>query len=1396
MSQSKTARNEALLMRRLVNLKVKGVSVAEHTSEFQNLVNRLATIKMELDDEMQALLLLSSLPDSWETLVVSFSNSAPEGKLTMSMVTNALFSEEARKKDMSGDQSHALVTENRNREELLAEEGFTGRRSKMSARTSFRSEAASMPHYSNRYQDKSSSSSCVKKTERAKSDLPRISFDSSKDFQGSEIVEIGVEDGKGYKDTYSNEMYSPGRSKSKYSGGVGERERPKSRKSLKKPENSYSRSNSSQNSKSIDDSRRRRQAEIGQNVVEPALDEAAVRALISILSGYIKHFLKDKDFRTALHHNCFASLNFVELEEGLMTESKVLSNLEQAIETVERAAEERASAKELKKASLQLGVITGFNSDDLKDGFTSGIPNSKLSACAHLYLSVIYKLQKKDRIAAKHLLQVFCDSSFQARMMLLPELWDYLFLPHLSHLKAWYIQEADSLADTSIKSRKLKLLEKVYNEIMDSGTYQFAFYYKDWLTEGVEAPSIPSIHIPSISVRGIQKEYLQSHSVQEVHQERWFGHSLDVGSPTGPFSPQPMVSKRLYEAVFGHSNKPGANEVVEHYKGSENFDATSISSDGSAIEDKQALTCSSGKVKHMDQDIERDNAFHLCLHAFLPVELNGNFENIDEESSCSSIPRDFICPLTGLLFEDPVTLETGQTFERAAITEWFKQGYRTCPVTEKTLESQSVPHTNFILKRVIDSWKSVRCRHLLAFASQQEGEHRPKLEAERAAFILQHLLTSFSKEERITNAKLLMSLGGLQFLVRRFDSGNLTEKTTVAALFSSCIEADNGCRNYIARNIKKPCLLELIHSKQVKSRENAVLLLTELICLDRRKDVNFFLSGFQNEGMLDTMHVLLVYLQSSLPEQRPLVAVLLLHLDLLALGRGRDPTVLSLWSRLLWFWGRLLFPDCALSLVLQSTPLVFSDWALSARRISGWFGLTQKGYRCYDPISRQLYVSYHVAFLEHLSYFQLPSLIAPVSKADLVLIDPFLSKNLVGCKWVYKVKTYSDGCLECYKAHLVAKGFSQEYDIDYKETFATVAKMTTVRTLISIAVVRHWPLYQMDVKNAFLDVHLTEEVYMHPPLVFLIHSSGLVCRLRRALYSLKQSPRTCFEASAMSEVKQHLLRTFEMKDLGPLRLTLPIPLDNPTLYRELVGCLVYLTVTHPDLAYVVYVVSQLVFALCSPYWAALIQILHYLHDTIFQRLVLSSTSSLDLVTYANADWVSDVTDCKSTSGFCLFLGDFLISWKNKKQTVVTRSTAEAEYGAIAHATAEVEPRKYSIYREEAVDAITVALDGSLYNEKIRAKCCRALLILGGRFSSSGKIMIEDWILKQTGFLDGSDPNSLENEEDGVLVDEIIPSECRVLLMTIAEELAVPLRSLAEVTWTAKELYATISGGDS
>ena len=94
------------------------------------------------------------------------------------------------------------------------------------------------------------------------------------------------------------------------------------------------------------------------------------------------------------------------------------------------------------------------------------------------------------------------------------------------------------------------------------------------------------------------------------------------------------------------------------------------------------------------------------------------------------------------------------------------------------------------------------------------------------------------------------------------------------------------------------------------------------------------------------------------------------------------------------------------------------------------------------------------------------------------LVRLLKGNNLIDSKLAYKVKTHSDGSLEHYKAHLVAKGFSQEYNIDYEETFAPVTKMTTVCTLIAIAAVRPWPLFQLDVKNAFLNGHLNEEVYM------------------------------------------------------------------------------------------------------------------------------------------------------------------------------------------------------------------------------------------------------------------------------------------------------------------------------
>ena len=116
------------------------------------------------------------------------------------------------------------------------------------------------------------------------------------------------------------------------------------------------------------------------------------------------------------------------------------------------------------------------------------------------------------------------------------------------------------------------------------------------------------------------------------------------------------------------------------------------------------------------------------------------------------------------------------------------------------------------------------------------------------------------------------------------------------------------------------------------------------------------------------------------------------------------------------------------------------------------------------------------------------------------LIPPQPNMNVVGNKWVYKVKLRSDGSLERLKARLVAKGFNQVDGIDFSETFSPVIKPGSIRLILTVAVVQGWDIRQLDVKNAFLHGFLSEPVYMQQPPGFEdIHHPLHVCKLNRAL---------------------------------------------------------------------------------------------------------------------------------------------------------------------------------------------------------------------------------------------------------------------------------------------------------
>uniref|UniRef100_A0A2N9IER4 Reverse transcriptase Ty1/copia-type domain-containing protein n=1 Tax=Fagus sylvatica TaxID=28930 RepID=A0A2N9IER4_FAGSY len=324
-------------------------------------------------------------------------------------------------------------------------------------------------------------------------------------------------------------------------------------------------------------------------------------------------------------------------------------------------------------------------------------------------------------------------------------------------------------------------------------------------------------------------------------------------------------------------------------------------------------------------------------------------------------------------------------------------------------------------------------------------------------------------------------------------------------------------------------------------------------------------------------------------------------------------------------------------------------------------------------------------------------------------------EKTVGCKWVFTVKYLADGSVDRYKARLVAKGFTQIPGKDFGATFAPVAKLTSVRLLVSLAASHSWPLHQLDVKNAFLHGNLLETIYMDPPPGFRAEGeyAGKVCRLRKSLYGLKQSPRawfsrfsevilsmefvrchsdhTCFirrrsdgrciillvyvddiiltgdDAPGIAHVKQSLGKVFDVKDLGALKYFLGIEVARSRHGISLSQRKYTLDLLQDTVS----VVSQFMHAPRTSHLDAVHHILRYVKTSPGLGLFYSAGHQSGLSCFTDADYAGSQTDRRSTTGLSTFYGNHLISWKSKKQTVVSRSSAEAEYRAMAQGTCEI-----------------------------------------------------------------------------------------------------------------------------
>ncbi|KAL2344665.1 hypothetical protein Fmac_005950 [Flemingia macrophylla] len=643
-----------------------------------------------------------------------------------------------------------------------------------------------------------------------------------------------------------------------------------------------------------------------KSLVSPPMAEVATRAVVAILSGYIGRYVKDDHFRKRVRDKCNSYL--VRRRNGSGSEDEVLVNMKQALENIDKLVQDQGTKKDMKIKGLRnsielLTVVASLNSKSKTSrecASICGIPNSHISACAQLYLAIVYKLQKNNRVCARHLLQVFCDSPFLARTYLLPDLWEHVFLPHLLHLKIWYAEELEALSASSEcqgeKENEIKTLSKVYGNKVDTGTALFALYYKQWLKVGANEPPLPIVPLPSRSICGSSRRMSSDSFV--LHSSLNTNLYKEVFGPKPELKPTTLVGQNgLMTIRWGSGN--GENLYGFEYKCSslQKEDTIYLGSSSRSIDKSYA------ELRSGSQRLDYFQCFSCrSMQAESLVNSNYTSTNASFRYETNVLSSEFIGAITTICSSDILSecefaiRMIAKAWLNSHVDPLIEEALSQSTVVEAILEVLLASSEDEILELAISVLaelvgKNDAIRQIILSSDPQleifvrllrrtglflkaavllyllKPQAKQMLSPEwlplvlrvlefgdkvltlftvrcnpqvAAIYFMDQLLTGFDKDKNIENARQVVSLGGLALLIKRIEEGEVHERYNAALLIYICIHAEGSCRSFLADNIKKSSLLELIvHGSSKNCSGSAFSVLAELLYLDRHKHQDF-----------------------------------------------------------------------------------------------------------------------------------------------------------------------------------------------------------------------------------------------------------------------------------------------------------------------------------------------------------------------------------------------------------------------------------------------------------------------------------------------------------------------------------------------------------------------------